>query len=182
MQNWMIKDQERELAPEHKRLLRDQTIDEDGPGTILHDFAALLTYIDEHNPDVTPKQRVLSLGTLPEINERLAHPLDLGLKRPIQKSYPPIHGLYLLVRASGLTRIEGDTLQVDEEVAQVWTDLNPTERYFTLLESWLLWSRPEMIGERGFGVAAESFNSGCVSQCVSLHRGCPSREPTRKVD
>lgn len=161
MQNWEIVDQERELAPAHKRLLRDQTIDEDGPGTILRDFEALLDYIDEHTPDVTPKQRVLSLSTLPEINERLAHPLDLGLKRPMQKSYPPIHGLYLLVRASGLTRIEGDTLQVDEEVAQVWTGLNPTERYFTLLESWLLWGQAEMLGERsgGFasGFAGESF-------------------------
>jgi hypothetical protein len=156
MQNWTIREQE--LSSEHEHLLQDQVIDEDGPGTILRDFEALLTYIDEHTPDVTPKQRVLSLNTLAEINERLTHPLDLGLKRPVQKSYPPIHGLYLLVRASGLTWIAGDTLMVDEKGAQVWTELNPTERYFTLLESWLLRGRVEMIGERGLGVAGESFN------------------------
>jgi len=155
MQNRTIKD--RELSPEREQVLRDQIIDEDGPGTILRDFETLLGYIDERNPDVTPKQRLLPLSALPEINERLTHPLDLGLERPVQKSYPPIHGLYLLVRSSGLTRVEGDTLLLDEETAQAWTELNSTERYFTLLESWLLWSRPETIGERGFGFAGESF-------------------------
>jgi hypothetical protein len=162
MQNWMIENQKLELSPEHEQVLRDQTINEDGPGVILRDFEALLTYIDERNPAVTPKQRLLSLGALPEINERLTHPLELGLKRPVQKSYPPIHGLYLLVRASGLTRIEGNTLLVDKEAAQSWAALNSTERYFTLLESWLLRGRPEIVGERGFGVAGENL-SNCAT-------------------
>ena len=157
MQNWTAKDQKPKLSPDHEQVLRDQTIDEDDPGIILRDFEALLSYIDERNPNVTAKRRLLSLSTLSEINERLTHPLDLDLKRPVQKSYPHIHGLYLLVRASGLTRIEEDTLLVDEEVAQVWAELNPTERYFTLLESWLLRGRVEMVGEQGFGSVGENF-------------------------
>lgn len=145
------------LSPDHKQVLRATSIDESGPGTVLQDFEALLTYIRECGPRATDKQRVLSLSTLTEINERLTHPLQLGLKRPQQKSYPPIHGLYLLARASGLTHLVGNTLVVDEEVAQLWADLNPTEQYFTLLEVWLLRGRPEIVGERGFGVAGENF-------------------------
>ena len=161
MQNWKIGkigEQEMKLAPEYEQLLREQTIGEDGPGTILRDFEALLSYVDEHHPAVTPKRRLLSLSSLPEINERLTRPLELGLKRPVQKSYPPIHGLYLLIRASSLTWIEDDNLVVDEVAAQIWADLNPTERYFTLLEIWLLWSNPEIVGERkGLGLG-EGFS------------------------
>jgi len=101
----------------------------------------------------------LPLHLLPEINARLAHPLELGLKRPQQKSYPHIHGLYLLLRASGLTDISGTAkkplLVVDGDLHRQWQVLNPTERYATLLESWLLRGHPETIGKRGrspFGV------------------------------
>jgi hypothetical protein len=42
-------------------------------------------------------------------------------------------------------------LVVDEAVYQAWQGLNPTERYCTLLETWLLRGHPEIIGERGRG-------------------------------
>jgi hypothetical protein len=141
-----------EFSPEHERVLRGLTIDESGPGTVLHDFEALLAFLAEGERQVT-RTHQLRLHMLPEINARLARPLELGLKRPQQKSYPPIHGLYLLVRASGLTRIEGTSgkplLVVDGAVHRVWQGLNPTERYCTLLEAWLLRGHPEIIGERG---------------------------------
>lgn len=70
--------------------------------------------------------------TLPEINARLARPLVLGMQRPQQKSYPHIHGLYLLVRASGLTLVDTapkkPLLVVDDAVYPLWQGLNPTER------------------------------------------------------
>ena len=140
------------FSPEHKQLLRSLTIDETGPGTILHDFDALLAFIREQAFPVTGMHQ-LPRRTLPEINARLARPLQLGLKKPLQKSYPHIHGLYLLVRASGLTCVEGTArkplLVVDEAVHRAWEGLNPTERYCTLLEAWLLRGLPEIIGERG---------------------------------
>jgi len=140
------------FSAEHKQLLRGLVIDESGPGTILHDFDALLAFIGEQEFPVTPMHQ-LPRRTLPEINARLARPLQLGLKKPLQKSYPHIHGLYLLVRASGLTCVEGTSrkplLVVDEAVHRVWEGLNPTERYCTLLETWLLRGLPEIIGERG---------------------------------
>jgi hypothetical protein len=138
------------LSSKHKRVLRKLVIGESGPGTILRDFEALLEYLREHELPVTGTHQ-LPLRVLPEINTRLTHPLQLGLKRPQQKSYPHIHGLYLLVRASGLTCIGGTSekplLLVDEAVYQVWEGLNPTERYGNLLETWLLRGKPEIIGD-----------------------------------
>lgn len=145
---------ELKLTSRHERLLRKLTIDEDGPGTILRDFDAFLAFIGERDMSVTPMHQ-LRRRMLPEINERLARPIQMGLKRPLQKSYPHINGLYLLVRASGLTCVEGTAskpvLVVDDTVYRAWQGLNHAERYCTLLEAWLLRGHPEIIGERGYG-------------------------------
>jgi len=161
---YRLSSQQIELSSEHKQLLRDLRIDDNSPGTILRDFGTLLAFIKEHRPRVTPKQQVLPLKALPELNARLTHPLQLGLKRPQQKSYPHINGLYLLVRATGLTFIEQKgqktLLVLDEEVSRAWANLNPTERHFTLLESWLLRGRPEIIGARSRScVVPETFGN-----------------------
>ncbi len=145
------------FTSEHERVLKETTIDrESGPGTILHDFDAMLDYIKERDLRVTSTHR-LPLGALPEINARLARPIEHRLQRPQQKSFPHIHGLYLLVRASGLTYVDetGNKpfLFVDEDVYQIWRSLNPTEQYGTLLETWLLRGQPEIVGERGRGFA-----------------------------
>lgn len=141
-----------QLTPEQAHLLRDTTIDARSPGPILHDFDALLTYCKENKLTLTAGHQ-LPLRALPEINARLAHPVELGLKRPQQKAYPHIHGLYLALRASGLTRVDDSgknpVLIVDETVYQTWSKLNPTEQYGTLLEAWLLLGRSEILGERG---------------------------------
>lgn len=147
-----IRDQPLTLSAEEEQMLRAQEVSEEGPGTVLRDLDALLSFIQkEREVRVTDKLRLLPLRALPEINARMSRPLQLGLQRPVQKSFPHIHGLYLLVRASGLTRVCEDArkprLSVDEAVYTVWTHLNPTERYFTLLETWLLRARPETIGE-----------------------------------
>ncbi|MBA3534986.1 MAG: plasmid pRiA4b ORF-3 family protein [Ardenticatenales bacterium] len=150
-----------EWTAEREKRLREAVIDQNGPGTILHDFEALLDYIREQDIELTASFQ-LPLRILSEINARLVHPLKLGLKRPQQKSFPPIHGLYLLVRASGITRVEESgskpRLIVDATVYQGWCALNPTEQYATLLETWLLRGKPEIIGEWGGGLyAVENF-------------------------
>ncbi len=99
----------------------------------------------------TSGRRQLPRRSLPEINARLARPLELGLKKPLQKSFPHIHGLYLLLRASGLVRIDeagrGPHMDVDPPLLEQWRTLNPTERYFSLLEMWLLRAEPGIIDE-----------------------------------
>jgi hypothetical protein len=144
--------QEIEFSPERGQVLRDTVIDENGPGTILHDFGAFLVFLRTRNLPVTPRHQ-LPRRILPAINERMTKPLKLGLKRPMQKSYPHINGLYLLVLASRLATVEGTSkeplLVVDDAVYRAWDDLDATERYFTLLEAWLLRGYPELIGEEG---------------------------------
>ena len=147
-----------ELSAEAEHLLRNQEIDENGPGTVLRDFRMLLDFAGRGDLRVT-KGHLFPVRTLPEINERMTHPLVRELKRPVQKSYPHINGLYLLLRASGLTVIgsrgKSPVLQVDGDALECFSRLNAAEQYFTLLEAWLLRGWPDIIGEgrgRPYGI------------------------------
>jgi hypothetical protein len=138
------------LSPENKQVLLEAAITDESPGTILRDFDGFLGYLGESERPITPTHQ-LSMGLLPDLNGRLTHPINPGLRRPQQKSYPYINGLYLLVRASGLTSVKSTgkkpVLSLDQAVYQLWRSLNPTERYCALLETWLLRGNPEIIGE-----------------------------------
>ena len=139
------------LASRHQTILRQQTITEDSPGTILKDFARLLDFIGSEGIPVSGKNDLLPMKRLAELNAQLTHPIELDLKRPQQRSYPNISGLYLLLRASGLgiiSRINNsNVLALDDAVLNSWRQLNPTERYFTLFETWLLRGDPQILGE-----------------------------------
>ena len=138
-----------EVSSVHSQVLKEAVISDSGPGTILKDFDTLLDYLRKQELPVAGI-RQLPRNVMAEMNARLTHPIQLRLKRPQQKSYPHLHGLYLLMRASGLVCVRGTGklfLSVDKGIHQVWENLNPTERYCTLLESWLLRGKPEIIGE-----------------------------------
>jgi hypothetical protein len=153
------------LSPRHERILHEQAIDENSPGTILRDFEALLEFVRGRELGVSKTHYLLSRRALPEINALLARPVQIGLKRPQLKSYPHIQGLYLLLRATGLADVRGAAsrpfLVVEDAVYRAWSNLNPTERYFTLLETWLLRGRPGIVGEydRSFRRISETFVS-----------------------
>jgi hypothetical protein len=163
------REQRLKWTDEHRRTLRALEVSEDGPGTVLRDFQMLLSFVRERKLPVSKTYQLPPRKVLPEINARLAHPIELGLKQPQLKSYPHIQGLYLLLRASGLGCIRGTAakpvLAIDEAVNHSWSSLNPTERYFTLLETWLLRGYPEIMGERGnrFRFVGDYFHD-----CASL--------------
>ena len=165
------REQRLKWTEEHRRTLRALEVSEEGPGTMLRDFQMLLSFVRERELPVSKTYELLPLKVLPEINARLVQPIDLGLKRPQLKSYPHIQGLYLLLRASGLGRIDGTpsrpVLVIDGSVYDSWTSLNPAERYFTLLETWLLRGQPEIVGERASGF---HFIGNCFWECASLLR------------
>lgn len=140
------------LSPEHQQILHAQRIDEDGPGAVLRDFESLMSFIETRSIKVSGEHHLLPLKVLGEINARLSKPIATGLKRPQQKSYPAINGLYLLLRATGLAPVE-DTgkerfLSLDKDALVSWRRLNATEKYFTLLETWLIRGHEEIIGGR----------------------------------
>jgi hypothetical protein len=154
------------FTPAHEQALRSQVIDATHPGAVLHDFGVVLDYIgDAGGVQAGGKYNLLPLEAIPVLDERLARPLRLDLKRPQLRSHPYLQGLHLLGRASGLVRVEGSgekaRLVVDPPTLQAWGRLNLTERYFTLLEAWLLFGRPEMVGERG-GSLADLSLYGCL--------------------
>ncbi len=135
--------------------LKETVISATQPGTIVQDFNRLLEFVREKPPEVSKSQHLLPMKLLEAINQLLSQPVQLALKRPIQKSYPHINGLYWLLRASTVVSVDirgkKPYLQVDDAQYASWHALNPTEQYFTLLEIWLLHAVPEIIGEsRGF--------------------------------
>jgi hypothetical protein len=101
----MILPEAQALTAAQKQLLRNTVIDEHKPGSILRDFAAILDFISEDGIPLTATH-LLPLKVLAPLNERLTVPLALSLQRPALKSYPPLEGLFLLARASGLTEVD----------------------------------------------------------------------------
>jgi hypothetical protein len=140
------------LAPADQQTLNDQSIDGDQPGTVLRDFETVLAFIDNHITTVSPKHNLLSMGFLAPLNDQMTHPMQIALKRPQQRAYAHLHALYLLLRATGLAYVTGaenkPRLALDADGLASWRPLNSTERYFTLLETWLLRAKSEIIGER----------------------------------
>ncbi|EKV03367.1 Plasmid pRiA4b ORF-3-like protein [Leptolyngbya sp. PCC 7375] len=131
--------------------LKQQSIDHQYPGTILHDFQVLLDFLTPNGTNVSSANNFLPMKSLAELNQRVSHPIAITLKRPQQKSFPYIHGLYLLLRTSGLTLVQAkgkkQRLVLDDVVLNAWHQLNLTEQYFNLLEAWLLWSNDAALGD-----------------------------------
>jgi hypothetical protein len=112
-----------------------------------------LRFIDNGGLKTTGKYYLLPQSRLNELNLQMSQPVMHGLKRPQQRSFPHLHGLYLMLRASGMALGEGSPpigrLALDLETVASWRALNPTERYFALLEAWVVQGAPELIAERG---------------------------------
>ena len=88
------------------------------------------------------KYHFLPLERLGELDAKMARPLRPGLVRPQQRSFPPIDGLYLLLRATRLGVPKGmgkktGMLVLDPAMLDQWRTMNATEHYFNLLEAWL---------------------------------------------
>ena len=160
------------LSPELITILKQQKITETSPGMILQDFQTLLDFIGEKGIAVSSKQNLLPLKSLAELNQSLSEPIQTNLKRPQQKSYPPINGLYLLLRASGIGQIvnrgKKPFLLLNHDLLSSWQKLNPTEKYCTLLETWLIRAHDEMLGER-----PSRFNEG--SKCFQFWTDIPEK-------
>jgi hypothetical protein len=139
------------LSPVQQHVLHHCTICENEPGAVLRDFAALLDFVGAREVAVSGKNKLLPMSLLAGLNSRLSRTNQVSLRRPQQKSYPYINGLYLLLRASGLSLVEHrgnkQFLLLEEDALRSWHELNLTERYFTLLGAWLIRGRGEILGE-----------------------------------
>lgn len=152
-------------TPEQIEILKKQRFSDTEPGTLLKDFNSLLEFIGKTGIAVSEKTQLFALNTLADINRRLTHPLDVKLKRPLQKSFPYINGLYLLLRSSGLSyaAIDGkkSKLMLYEDVLDDWNKLNPAERYFSLLQAFYYRADAAMLGER-HGFLSPTYFYDCL--------------------
>jgi len=143
------------LTKENIQILQKQAISNEVPGSILKDFDAMLDIIGEKGIETAGKYEFFAMGRLAEINARLTHSVHLSLQRPQQKSFPHINGIYLLLRATGIVFPKDigkkRVLVLDETILQSWRGLNFTEKYFTLLEAWLLHGDEEILREHSHG-------------------------------
>ena len=156
-------------------LLRQQTIGPEGPGTILHDFQALIDFIGPEGVRTAGKYHFLPIDRLFELDERMAKPLRPPLSRPQQKSFPHLHALYLLLRTTELAVPQGEgkktgRLVPNPPMLEQWWALNDTEKYFNLLEAGLLWSSLETLGERG-----PAWSSGLLLEASYTWQAIPAR-------
>ncbi len=158
--------------------LDSHAFDPRAAGTLLADFDRLLELIGDRGLALSPKH-AFAASSLEAINQRLTKPVRLKLKRTMQKSYPVIGGLYLLLRASGLGQVDAvakpPRLVLDPTMLSAWSALNDTERYFALLKAW--WGRGNnaLIGEPtrwGGDLTAQVIDF--AKQCLT--RGCPRIE------
>jgi hypothetical protein len=144
-----ISKQDAILSQKDINLLKSQSISDTSPGTILHDFEVVLNFIGTEGIPVSSKRQQFGGQYLEDLNQILTDSIETGLSRPTQKSYSFIHGLYLLLRASRLVSIKpkGKKLymSLNPEIYHPWLQLNPTERYFTLLEAWMILGHKELL-------------------------------------
>jgi hypothetical protein len=163
---------ESKLTSDQEQCLRDQVITPDQPGTILRDFQVLLDFVGPEGAEVGGKYHLLPMKSIGELDLQLSRPLRLELQRPQLRSHPYLQGLYLLLRASGLSRVEGagtrSRLVLDPEMRTQWDRLNPTEKYFNLMEAWLRFATGEMIGEHG-------PSWGIMTSSLQLWKLCPAK-------
>jgi hypothetical protein len=141
------------LTKAQEQCLRDQVVTEDQPGLVLRDFRMILDFLGPEGVETGGKHNMLPQKFIEELDGRLSRPLHLKMKRLQLTSHPYLQGLNLLLRASGLSRVERigakSRLVLDPGLIMQWNQLNVTEQYFNLLEAWLRFGRAEMVGERG---------------------------------
>ncbi len=98
---------------------------------------------------MSANQHAISPKYLAEINSRLSHPITIDFQRPSQKSYPYIHGLFLLLRASAIAQVQLDKkkniLRIDSQVLNSWQRLSAIEKYFNLLATWIYYASEDIM-------------------------------------
>ena len=115
------------LTEEQQKLLHQQTIDENQPSPIIRDFQTCVDFLLPLGIEVSSINNFFPLKVLAELNTKLSHPIEIQLKRPLQKSYAYINGLYLLLRCSGICQIKTEgkkqLLVINEAIYQSWLSL-----------------------------------------------------------
>jgi hypothetical protein len=134
------------VADQCREVLTTQEITAQGPGTILADIQTMIEFIGPGGLATSSSTGNLPAVVLPELNQRLSHPVELDLTRKLLRDYPNIAGLYVLLRVMDFIHADTKRVAVNEEALSLWSGLNPAERYFALLEAWLIHGDDAVLG------------------------------------
>ncbi len=136
------------VSKEARQFLEAQQITLDKPGSILGDIQILLDFIGAAGLRTTSAQGNLPSHALPELNRRLSQPVEINLQRHQLRTFPNIAGPYILLRVMGLVRTQPGRVRVGENEMAAWSGLNLTERYFSLMEAWLLCAEDSVLSSK----------------------------------
>ncbi|CAA6800397.1 MAG: Unknown protein [uncultured Sulfurovum sp.] len=137
----MIKKQYDEIEVERKEIIFS------GNETIVENINRVMAYIQEHKVLATKGKHYFAIKHIKDLNAILLDPIDVFSTRPAQKTYPNINGIYLLLRTMGMLTFQVSkketVMGINSELLESWQRLNSVEQYFTLLENWLVHSKPD---------------------------------------
>lgn len=109
--------------------------------SVLQDFNSLLNFVGEDGELVSKKQMVFAPNVLIELNQKMSKPLKQDKKRPSPKTFPHLEVLYLCAKWMGFFEYANEgsrkRAHLNERALQAWQERNPTEQYFSLLDTWL---------------------------------------------
>jgi Plasmid pRiA4b ORF-3-like protein len=158
-------------AAQSRQVLQAQEISTTAPGTILGDVQTMIDLIGATGLPTQSKHGSLPNAALAEMNRRLSAPIEVPLSRPLLRDYPNIAGVYVLLRVMDLARNDRARLCLNPQALSYWNDLNPAEKYFALLEAWLLFAEDAVLGGSAWTVF-EQFDSNL--SFLSRHVTCRS--------
>ena len=85
------------LSEDQISIFKKMTIDSENPGSILRDFETCLEFIgNEGGIPASGKHNLFAISLLPELNDKMSHPIKIDMTRPMKKSYPNINDIILL--------------------------------------------------------------------------------------
>jgi hypothetical protein len=145
--------QKEPLSDASKQLLSQQVFTPNQPNAIVQDFETFIEFLQLHKVEVSANQHAIAPKYLADLNSRLSHPITIDFQRPSQKSYPYIHGLYLLLRASAIAQVQLDKkknlLRIDPQILKSWQGLSAIEKYFNLLATWIYYASEDIMDNSG---------------------------------
>jgi len=126
--------------------IKSKEITFSGNETIVENINRVIAYIQVHKVLATKGKHYFAIKHIQDLNDILVDPIDVFSTRPIQKTYPNINGIYLLLRTMGMLTFQVSqkeiVMGINRELLESWQSLNSVEQYFTLLENWLVYSKP----------------------------------------
>ncbi len=129
------------MDKKHIDIFQKTRVTETTPGSLIADMEILLTKAEQEGIAISEKTKHITMNQLIGINEALTSPLKTAHIRPTQVSLPNIHGLYILLRISGLTKVQRKKkkafLVTHGPTVETWKGLNNEEKYASLLKYFL---------------------------------------------